>query len=266
MLHSSLLRAVVLRPLHAQQVVVCSQTFSSASAFNQNLASWNTVSVANMASMLNAATAFNQNLASWNVLRVNAAGWVNTWTGAAALSGCNGLAIYTAWGATFQGAWPTLNYACTVGSVACALCITNGNIGAAVTAWVTSPSVSAATYGNIVDWNTAAVTSMASVLASKPTFNADISKWNTASVSNMYQVCVYYMCSLLACFGSCCTSRVLLHCTLRTVSSPQFMPRYWPGLAYQICAALAVAPAHAALSWRRCECAWLPCFGALLRC
>jgi hypothetical protein len=142
----------------------CSQTFSSASAFNQNVA-------------------------SWNVLRVNTAGWASTWTSAAALSACNAGAIYTAWGATFQGVWPTLNFACTVGSVACALCITNGSIGAAVTAWATSPTTAATTYGNIGDWNTAAVTSMASVLASRPTFNADISKWNTASVSNMYQVC-----------------------------------------------------------------------------
>ena len=50
------------------------------------------------------------------------------------LSACNSGAIYAAWGATFQAAWPTLNYACTVGSVTCAMCITNANIGTAVTA------------------------------------------------------------------------------------------------------------------------------------
>ncbi len=101
------------------------------------------------------------------------------------LSGCNAKAIYTAWGATFQSAWPTLNYACTVGSVTCAMCITNGNIGAAVMAWATSPSTAAATYGDIADWDTSAVSSMSSLFDDKPTFNADISKWDTASVGNM---------------------------------------------------------------------------------
>jgi hypothetical protein len=66
--------------------------------------------------------------------------------------------------------------------------ITNGNIGTAVTAWVTSPSTATTTYGNIGDWNTAAVTSMASLFYNKPTFNGDISKWNVASVSSLYQV------------------------------------------------------------------------------
>jgi hypothetical protein len=63
--------------------------------------------------------------------------------------------------------------------------ITDANIGAAVTAWIGGD---ATTYGNIGGWNTAAVTSMASVFASKPTFNGDISAWNTASVSNLFGV------------------------------------------------------------------------------
>ena len=67
--------------------------------------------------------------------------------------------------------------------------ITNANIGTAVTAWITSPTTATTTYGNIVGWNTAAVTSMANLLYPSSTFNSDISKWNTASVTNMYQVC-----------------------------------------------------------------------------
>jgi surface protein len=155
------------------------------------------------------------------VLRVNAAaGWSLTWTGAA-LDGCKGRIIYAAWGATFQGLWPTLRFApCTVGSNACAVCISDANIGGfggAVTAWATSPSTAATTYGDIGNWNTAAVsnmfetfknasdntgittfnqqdisqwntasvTTMASLLEYAPAFNADIGKWNTASVSNM---------------------------------------------------------------------------------
>ena len=66
--------------------------------------------------------------------------------------------------------------------------ITNGNIGAAVTAWATSPTTAATTYGNIVDWNTAAVSCMASLFSSQATFNSDISKWNVASVASMLQM------------------------------------------------------------------------------
>jgi surface protein len=54
------------------------------------------------------------------------------------------------------------------------------------------------TYGPIADWNTAAVTSMASLFyptvapstsgTAQPKFNGDISKWNVASVSNMFEV------------------------------------------------------------------------------
>ncbi len=68
--------------------------------------------------------------------------------------------------------------------------ITNANIGTAVTEWVTSPTTAAVTYGNIVDWNIVAVTSMTSLFASKPTFNNNIGKWNTASVSTMSDVCL----------------------------------------------------------------------------
>ena len=112
------------------------------------------------------------------------------------LSGCTSSAIYTAWGTTFQTAWPTFNYLCTVGSVTCAMCITNGNIGTAVMAWLTNSTAAATTYGNIVEWNTAAVSDMASLFYpssyARPTFNSDISKWNTASVSSMSAVCSYY--------------------------------------------------------------------------
>ncbi len=76
--------------------------------------------------------------------------------------------------------------------VAAQTAITNANIGDAATAWLTSQTFATTTYGNIVDWNTVAVTSMANVFYSATgtfrTFNADISKWNVASVSNMYQV------------------------------------------------------------------------------
>ena len=70
--------------------------------------------------------------------------------------------------------------------------ITNTNVGAAATAWLTNPTTATTTYGPISDWNTAAVTSMANLFypsdTARPSFNGDISKWNVASVSNMYRV------------------------------------------------------------------------------
>jgi hypothetical protein len=126
----------------------------------------------------NFASAFNQNLASWNVLRVSNFG--SAFGSTTALSACNKKAMYTAWGSTFQSVWPGFMAAtCTVSS------LTNGNIAAAVTAWIGGD---ATTYGNIADWNTAAVKTMANLFQGKSTFNADISKWNVASVSNMFQV------------------------------------------------------------------------------
>ncbi len=77
--------------------------------------------------------------------------------------------------------------------VAAQTAVTNANIGAATTAWLTNPTTATTTYGPIADWNTAAVTSMANLFFpsgfARPTFNDDISKWNVASVSNMDSVC-----------------------------------------------------------------------------
>jgi hypothetical protein len=73
--------------------------------------------------------------------------------------------------------------------VAAQTAITDANFKTAADAWVSNPTTAAASYGNIADWNTAAVTSMANLFNAKPTFNADISKWNVASVSSIYGVC-----------------------------------------------------------------------------
>jgi hypothetical protein len=129
--------------------------------------------------------AFNQNIASWNVLRVTtfSSGFDST----TALSSCSTGAIYRLWGSTLRTAYPGFINMC------CASCsFIDANIGTAATAWLTSPSTATATYGNIADWDTSAVTSMAGLFypstTARPTFNGDISKWNVASVSNMYRV------------------------------------------------------------------------------
>ncbi len=124
------------------------------------------------------ATAFNANIASWNVLRVTT--FSSAFEGVG-LTECIKRGVYANWGSTLQKAYPTWT--------SLSMCFTDTNIGEAVTAWATSPSTATTTkYGDIAGWNTAAVTSMASLFSSKPTFNADIGKWNVASVANMYQV------------------------------------------------------------------------------
>jgi hypothetical protein len=135
----------------------------------------------------NSAYKFNRNLASWNVLRVSDMG--TSFDSTSALSTSTKGTMYLMWGATLQAAYPA--WAC--GNAGMLTCITNANIAAAVTAWLTGPTTAATTYGPIGYWNTAAVMSMASLFypssTARPTFNNDISKWNTASVSTMASVC-----------------------------------------------------------------------------
>ncbi len=104
---------------------------------------------------------------------------VSAFDSASALSRCNKGAIYRLWGATLRTAYPTW-------SSESGACLIDGNVGTAATAWVTNPATAASTYGDIADWNTAAVSNMGNLFNSKSTFNADIGNWNVASVSNMY--------------------------------------------------------------------------------
>jgi hypothetical protein len=64
----------------------------------------------------NGATAFNQNIAAWNVLSVS--NLVSAFDSASALSSCNKGAIYLAWGATLRAAYPTFFSSASVSSFA----------------------------------------------------------------------------------------------------------------------------------------------------
>jgi hypothetical protein len=49
-----------------------------------------------------------------------------------------------------------------------------------------------ATYGEIEEWDTSGVTSIAYLLTNKQTANADLSKWDTSKVTTMLQgMCIY---------------------------------------------------------------------------
>jgi hypothetical protein len=96
--------------------------------------------------------------------------------------------------------------------VAAQTAITNANIAAAATAWVTNPVTARSQYGPIADWNTAAVTSMTSLFnpagTARPTFNGDISKWNVARVAKMDMVCVSACACAIVCVCVCACVRV----------------------------------------------------------
>ena len=63
--------------------------------------------------------------------------------------------------------------------------ITDANIQTAVNLWVSDQTAATTTYGHISDWNTSAVTNMASLFQDKTTFNDDISGWDVSSVTDM---------------------------------------------------------------------------------
>jgi hypothetical protein len=164
------------------------QSLFKATTFNHNVASWNVASVTNLVNVFYSDTSFNQNLAGWNVLRVSLMG--NAFLDATGLSDCNKEKLYSNWGATLRATYPTWSSAtctCTVGAQT-TVCLTNTNIGAAVTAWGTNPTTAAAYYGPISSWDVSAVSCMLQLFYNKPTFNADISKWNVASVSTMAEM------------------------------------------------------------------------------
>jgi hypothetical protein len=60
--------------------------------------------------MFKSATAFNQDLSTWNVARVSC--FYQMFDSAKAFSGCNQRRVFDAWGATFRGAYPTFYYCC----------------------------------------------------------------------------------------------------------------------------------------------------------
>ena len=87
---------------------VCERSLSRTGAvnalyFNQPVGAWNTASVTSMYQLFSAAAAFNQDLSSWNVLRVANLGLA--FDSMTALSSCNKVKIYVAWGTTLQVAY-----------------------------------------------------------------------------------------------------------------------------------------------------------------
>ena len=66
--------------------------------------------------------------------------------------------------------------------------MTNSELNTALTSWFSDQAQAEATYGLIGDWNTSAVTDMASLFKNNTTFNEDISDWDTSNVTSMTEM------------------------------------------------------------------------------
>jgi surface protein len=147
--------------------------FFGTTAFNQDIGSWNTANVTNMSSMFNSATAFNQDIGGWNTAAVTNMG--NMFNGATAFN-------------QDIGAWNTAAVTLMPGMFNSAPAF-NQDIGGWNTAAVTNIANmfngATAFNQNIGSWNTAAVTNMGNMFQNATAFNQNIGSWNTAAVTNM---------------------------------------------------------------------------------
>ena len=161
--------------------------FYSASAFNQDIGSWNTAQVTDMMDMFYYASAFNQDISSW--------------TGSAATTAQTDMFLdATAFQAKF-----TCTNAVTgpANSCACTKCIPDASWHVFVSDCLAEAPVtgectewaSGKPYGTMPNWDTSLVTDMSGWTGSahkgfggKSTFNADISKWDTGKVTDMYHM------------------------------------------------------------------------------
>jgi surface protein len=128
-----------------------SQMFDSATAFNQNISSWDVSNVTNMSNMFSGATAFNQTIGSWNVSNVNI--MRGMFSGATAFN-------------QPIGSWNMSNV--------------NNMIGMFSTATAFNQPI-----GN---WNVSNVTNMTNMFSGATAFNQNISSWDVSNVQNMTQM------------------------------------------------------------------------------
>jgi surface protein len=79
--------------------------FSSATAFNQNIGTWDTSAVTNMFRMFRGATAFNQDISAWDVSQVSNFGQFMTGKTFSDYDAANLDAIYNVWSLMSVAVW-----------------------------------------------------------------------------------------------------------------------------------------------------------------
>ena len=162
--------------------------FNGASAFNQNIGSWNTSNVTNMSGMFQSARNFNQNIGSWNTIKVTNMSYMFNQGGYNGSAFNNGVA----YGVVSAINWNTSN----VTDMSHMFRGTPFNQD--ISKWDTSKVTNMTsmfqscgfqkridTSGNY--WNVNKVTSMNSMFYAS-SFNQDISGWILGSCTDMYQM------------------------------------------------------------------------------
>lgn len=145
-----------------------------ASRFNGSVDGWQTGNVTTMVSMFNAATAFNQDLSSWDTSALTGAVLANMFNGATAFNGDVStwdVSGVTALNGTFLGA------------TAFNQDVSSWDVSAVTTLRGTFRSTTAFNQ-DIGGWDTAAVVDMRETFMAAAGFNQDLSGWNTDAVTS----------------------------------------------------------------------------------
>ena len=172
--------------------------FSGATAFNQDISSWNVSDVTDMVGMFEGATAFNQDISEWNVSNVtnmsqmfrNAIAFnqpLNSWD-VSNVTDMNGM-FYKA--TSFNqdiSMWDTSNVTNMNGMFDDATSfnqpISNWDVGNVINMY--SMFQNATSFDqDISSWNVSNVTDMAYMFQNVTSFDQDISSWNVSNVTNM---------------------------------------------------------------------------------
>merc|ERR1712078_631892 len=174
--------------------------FSGASAFNQDLSSWDTAAVTRMEYMFNGASTFNQDLSSWDTAAVTGMDYMFNEASAfnQDLSSWDVMAVVNnkdMWtGATAMT--DEMHKPCTATGVgadgtttwrACAFRDRAALKAALGNCLAVDPTGVNCRHDGIPisDWDVSRVTDMNDLFRGAAEFNADISKWNTAAVTRM---------------------------------------------------------------------------------
>jgi len=150
-----------------------SYMFDGASAFNQNIGSWNTGNVTNMSNMFAYATNFNQNIGGWDTSYVTDMSYMFYYAGHFNQNiGSWNTGNVTSMSAMF---WNATNFNQDIGG---------WNTGKVININYMFNSASAFNQ-NIGGWNTSSATDMRYMFNNASAFNQDIGSWSTGNVTNM---------------------------------------------------------------------------------